>query len=550
MGKLNLPILLLILLLIPTFWRMLQPGIFSMHDFHIFRLYEYDKCLDDWQIPCRWAPDSAFEYGQPMFNFYTQLPYIFGEAFRFLGLSVLDSIKALFLTSLVLSALSMFLLSKQLWGNNLAALISALVYTYAPYRAVDVWVRGALPEALAFIFFPLITYLFNDYILKRKLSSLLLFALSFTGLILTHNLSVLMYIIFLSLWGIYFLTKYQTWSLVPKFILAGVLIFGLVAFYVLPVALESKLISIEKTRGGYYDFNNHFVSLRQLLVSRYWGYGASLWGEDDRLSLSVGHIQWILPLLILGLLVFKKERLVLSQFLILLGLGWLALWLTHNKSVFVWNNLPGISYIQFPWRFLGSAVFAFALACGALVVVKMGNFIKIILASLIIASLLALNTGFFFEDLWFKINDQQFFSGANYKVQVSSAIYDFWPIYGKKVPEDFAPKGPIFLEGTGSGMLIEKRSNRASYQIDVATTSSKLQIPIVYFPGWQAKDNGQKLEIAPSGDFGLITFTLSLGDHTVNLVFGNTPIRTVGNFISVMSFLILTGLFVLKRTNR
>ncbi len=518
----------------------MRPGIFSMHDFHVFRLFEYDKCVSDLQLPCRWAPDGAFEYGQPLFNFYTQTPYIFGEFFRLIGFSVLDSTKIVFAMSLIISALFMFVLSKQLWKNNLAAIASALVYTYAPYRAVDVWVRGALPEALAFVFFPLIIYFFNDFVLRKSTKSLILFSVSFAGLILTHNLSALMFAPFLAVWGGYFLTKEKAWRLISKFALAGILIFGLTAFYILPVIFESQFITLGKTAGGYYDFHNHFVSLKQLLISRYWGYGASVWGDDDRMSLAIGLVQWILPTLILIYLILKRILTKNLSFLILFLLGWLMLFLAHQKSVFLWEIIPGFKFIQFPWRFLSPAVFIFSLSLGA-IFISINKRIQLILVSVVISLAILLNTNYFKEDIWQDFNDQSFFSGNNYQIQISSALSDFWPIYGNSVPSSKAFQNPVIIQGSGSAKLVEKKSNNVSYYMDIKSAKAEIQMPIVYFPGWEARSLKGSVKIYPSGDLGLITANVSPMDQELKLVFKDTNIRMIGNIISLLGIVVILG---------
>lgn len=537
-------LLLLAVLLLPTYWRMLRPGIFSMHDFHVFRLYEYDKCIQDLIFPCRWSPDASLGYGQPVFNFYAQSPYIFGEIFRLLGLSVLDSIKALFIASLTLSSVTMFFLSRQLWKNNYAALISGLIYTIAPYRAVDVYVRGALPEALAFVFFPLITYFFNDFVLTKKLRSLLWFVLSFSLLVTTHNLSALMFSLFLSIWGLYFIWLNKAWKVIPQILLSGVLIGALVAYYVVPVATESKLISIGKTTEGYYDFRLHYVTLDQLFLSRFWGYGASFWGEKDDLNLSVGQVQWVVPILAaLGLLVFKKFR-VHFQFYILLGLGLFFLFLTHGKSDPIWGLVTPLSFIQFPWRFLGSAVFVLALAGGVIALLVKKPLYEISLVIFVCAALIALNTSFFFEDLWFNINDSQQFSGLRYREQASSAIHDFWPLTAKETPTDFAPVDPWVDQGSGSGRLVEKKSHQAIYDFQINSEIAVARFPIVYFPGWEVTSDSRKLDVYPTSELGLISTTLTPQDSKIVVKFANTLVRTIGNSISTIGFMIWLGLFI------
>lgn len=547
-NKTAVILVILLILIIPTFWRMAKPGIFSMHDFHDFRLYEFHKCIQDLQIPCRWSPDAALEYGQPLFNFYGQLPFVYGEVFHLLGFSILDSLKITFASSFIFSAVAMFFLGKQLWRSNLAAFLSALVYTYAPYRAVDVWVRGALPEAASFIFFPLIIYFFNDFILHKKNSSIILFTVTFSGLILTHNLSALMFTPFLLAWGVYFLTKEKAWELLPKFIPAGFLIFGLSAFYVLPIIAESKFITLTQTTSGYYDFRNHYASLNQLLISRFWGYGASFWGPNDDLSLSVGHLQWILPLIVGLLILFQKLTKKYFIFFILTGLGWFYLFLTHNKSILVWEIFPPLQFVQFPWRFLGSAEFTFAIAAGVLIVLLKKEIFRILLVSLVTSLLLTLNLNFFFEDLWYKMSDKEYFSGAKYEHLTTSAIKDFYPIFGKTYPTHLAPPNPTTLQGVGVTKLIEKKSHAASYFLDIRSPQAEIQIPIVYFPGWEAYSYKGKVDIYPSGDLGLITAKVTAMDQELKLIFKDTPIRVVGNTISLVSFAILFGwLFILLK---
>lgn len=270
---------LLMVVALPSFYRMLRPGIYSTQDFHYFRLVEYGKCVRDLQIPCRWAPDAGFGYGEPIFNFYTQLPYALGEVFHLASFSEIDSFKILFILSLIGSAYTMFLLSKKLWKGTLPALISSAFYVYAPYRALDVWVRGALPEALSFVLFPLILLKIDDFIEKEKISDLLWFCLSLTLLVLTHNLSLVLFSPVLIIWIIYKIYLSKKWRLVTK-ILASFVLSGLLsAFYILPVIFESKFITLGTTTQGYFDFRGHFATLYQILFSVFGDMGGRFLGQ-------------------------------------------------------------------------------------------------------------------------------------------------------------------------------------------------------------------------------------------------------------------------------
>ncbi len=148
---------LLLLVALSLFsWRyLLKPGYFSMHDdMQIMRIFELDKCVKDGQLPCRWVPDLGYSYGYPLFNYYPPLPYYLGEVFHLLGFSFIDSVKILFGLGFILSGIFMFFLAREFWGEW-GGFLSAIFYIYAPYHAVDVYVRGAMVKHSALVWFPL-----------------------------------------------------------------------------------------------------------------------------------------------------------------------------------------------------------------------------------------------------------------------------------------------------------------------------------------------------------------------------------------------------------
>ena len=69
---------ILVLISLPTFIDLLKPGILNVHDpVHYLRLYGFDQCLKDLQIPCRWVSDSGFGWvGGVLFLIYRARPLI------------------------------------------------------------------------------------------------------------------------------------------------------------------------------------------------------------------------------------------------------------------------------------------------------------------------------------------------------------------------------------------------------------------------------------------------------------------------------------------
>lgn len=544
---------MLVILVVPTFWRMLRSGIYTIQDPHFFRLVEFDKCIKDFQIPCRWSADAGLGYGEPLFNFYGQLPYAVGEVFHLVGFSYIDSLKTIFIISLVGSAIAMYFFSRYLWGSSWAGFLSAIIYTYAPYRAVDVWVRGALPEALAFVIFPLIMWRVDVFIDKGKIRDLLWSSLLIALLILIHNLSLLLFAPVLGIWIIFKLFLTKQWRRILQFILIFLLAGGLAAFYILPVLFEVRYVNLESTIKGYFDFRGHFTNVNQLLLSRFWGYGASVFGPEDDLSLAVGYVQWILPIILLFFPLLRKKIWQYKYLYILVALGWFSLFLTHNKSTFIWQNIGPMAYFQFPWRFLTMAVFCFALAGGALALFLNQNtsqqalgmngsrnklvpkgilrslFVQQqqIITLLIVSLAIFLNYSFFKEDIWLSVNDSNLTKGQEWENQMRMSIGDYWPKFGS-VPATVAFQSSEEID------LMEKRSNVAQFKLK---SDGKIEFPITYFPGWIGWADGKKIEVYP-GENGLVSSSIPNKTSSVTLRFQNTPIRTVGNYLSIVSIIV------------
>ena len=196
--KYNLLLLIPILFALLASHRLWRPGYFSMQDdIHVFRLSQFHQCVLDRQIPCRLIPDGGLGYTYPLFNFYSPLPYAVTEFFHLTGFSLIDSLKVSFIIPFFIGSVGMYLLSSSFFGP-VGGLVSSVLYTFAPYHAVDAFVRGALAEHWAINLLPLVLY--SLYLKKSNL-----FILSLTALLLNHNLTL-----------VYFLPALIVFSLIHK----------------------------------------------------------------------------------------------------------------------------------------------------------------------------------------------------------------------------------------------------------------------------------------------------------------------------------------------
>ncbi|CAN5304671.1 6-pyruvoyl-tetrahydropterin synthase-related protein [soil metagenome] len=552
--KKYLPLILVIVFGILAGKGLVGSGYFNMHDdLQMMRQLEMEKCILTLQIPCRWVPDMGFGFGFPLFNFYPPLPYLFGEIFRLFGIAFVDTVKLTFISAFVASGISMYYLSKEFFGKW-GGVISAIFYMWAPYHSVDIYVRGAMNESWGVVFFPVILLLSYRLITqqKSKTKNIIFLALGWVGLLLSHNLMAMIFAPVFAGWCIIWLLKSKNLKNILNLIISGVLSLGLVSFFTLPVLIEQKFVQTSTLIVGYYDFSAHFATIKQLLFSRFWGYGPSVWTDHDGLSFQVGYLHWILPAVIFGVTAFwfwKKRKLENWMIIILYFfiVGWLSVFMIHNKSTFIWLNINTLRYVQFPWRFLTLVILAFSFMMGGLVMIIPKKMYWIIFA--IVGGLLIMNWNYFLPQSGHlgPLTDNQKFTGAAWEQQQSAGIYDYLPNTVKMVPNSSMKNFVEVLDGSANVTNINLGTNKNSFDIDVIN-NVRVRLGLFQFPDWRVYVDGKIVNtfIPDTEQLGRIYFLIPNGKHHVSVELHNTPIRNIGNIISVVSWIGLGGYLMLQ----
>lgn len=531
--------LVLILLSLPTLLPFFSGKFFYTQD-HIFvaRLHQMSAALMSGQFPVRWAPD--LRYGEPLFNFYAPLPYYFGVPIS-LVFNFIQTAKILFILASIFSAFTMYLFCRKLFSKE-GALLATALYTYAPYRAVDIYVRGALSEAWAFVFFPLIFY--SSLLLSERFNwkRILFLAISLSGLFLTHNVTAIMLLPFLLFFWLYLILKTKNWKIIFSFIISTVFSLGLSAFFLLPALFERQFIQTKYLLVGYFNFRAHFVAYKQLF-STFWGYGSSLWGPDDGLSFQIGIVHWI----VLGIAILtgyflrkNKKTLIFLTFLVLSFV--FSIFLQHNKSAFIWEAIPLMAFIQFPWRFLAISVFIVSVS-GGLVADYFKDRFKVVYIILILMDVL-FNFSYFRPK---EYKDESFFdkfTNIERMQKGEDLTKDYLPIWvlsteGERFNAPRAEKGEIKVSD------LTTSSTKLNFSVQVFS-DSLIEVPINYFPGWEVKVNNRIYPQNAPVENGLIRFELSEGNYKIDIDFKDTLIRKAGNIVT-MSFILIGAILFLRQ---
>lgn len=518
-------------------WPIFLPGYFSHHDdLQVMRIFEMRKCMGDLQIPCRWVPDMGFGNGYPLFNYYNVFPYYIGAIGSYF-LGFIGSAKLLFFITLSLAGVSMYLLARELFGAY-PALLAAALYMFAPYRALDIYVRGAVAESFSIAIIPLIFYFARKLIKEDLLRFRIGLALSFAAFLTSHNIMTLIFspVIFIILLIWFWKREFTVVKSLTLYLLLG---FGLAAFFVIPAFLERNLVQIDNLVRFDLDFRGHFVTLYQLFLDRSWGYGASSPGIGNTISFQIGwpHYFLVIASLFSLLIMKRKEGRRLILYVALLVIFIVALFMTHVRSAFIWEKIGILRFTQFPWRFLAVAVFSSSLLGGFFVYNLKAPLGKAVTVALIIITIV-LNWSYFKPYQFIpNLTDKEKLSGQMWEIQQKAAILDYLPIHSLE-PLEPAPNKPIIVQGNVDIKNFENKSNRWKFEANVSD-SSVVEIPVFDFPNWQVFVNGNKVEHSNKNYLGRISFTLSPGNYLVSGKFENTLIRTISNIISLISILII-----------
>jgi hypothetical protein len=473
------------------------------------------------------------------------------------------AVKYTALFQIILSAFAMYLLASSLFGP-LGGLISGLFYTYAPYHAVDIYVRGAMDEAWAAVFFPLILYFAKKLIDKPKIGYLVGLSLSYTGLLLSHNPMVLIFTPVVVVWSLYWIFSLKLkkisklFPILLRLSLSALLSLGLAAFFTLPVLFESKLVQINTMFTNYYTYSIHFATTYQLFISNFWGDGPSVWGPNDGLSFAIGYLHWIIPTIFLIFLIikfFRKHQLSKLELCVagLTLMAYFSAFMSQERSTFIWKLIPILQDLQFPWRFLNTTNFLFSLAAGFLPLVifsqKINKKISYAILAVVIVILIAINVGHFTPITSGPITDSQKFSGRAWVNQVTGGIYDYLPKTAKIAPQ--RPANDYIDEIIPADVTYNLSGQKKGTDWQFFNLSLK-QPATVYlselaFPDFVVYDNQQKINYQIEPTNGRISLNLAAGGHQIYLKLQNTPIRTVSNFLSLISVLIVIYLLLPKK---
>lgn len=552
-----------------------------------FRMVELHRCISEGVFFPRWFPDYALGFGLPQLVFFPPLSLYLAEFFRLIGCNLFRAIQLAFAGGILSAAIGMYLLGSAVWGRW-AGIVSAAAYIYAPYHIFNLYVRGDLHEFLALSFMPYVLWAVYRFEQQDRLRYLLAGILSYSGLILTHNLSAVLFTPALFVFCLFMVRSTEN-----RLIFLGKVIVVIMTSYLLtlffwgPALIEKNYVKIDVLEQGFGNFRDHFITFPQFF-STYWGYGVSARGANDTVGFQIGNAALMLAAIFI-IAVFPrlwwntKQR---SVSIFCLAVLPVSIFMMTRYSTFLWDSLPLIKYFQFPYRFLALASLSSALLAGGAVLalprriplVRQGGSL-LIMAFILFFSIDYCNVADYYD-----FQPDIFTPNLVRRAENTVATGEYIPRWVPRFPPQkdigfqiqFIPEGgfsrdemedrlaerikrdkkmkltdetqhqlgkvkitPGTIQIVDGRCSIQSQSfgcNRIS-AVAYALEPAVLRIGTFFFPGWKGTVNGQKVELNPENGTGLVMLAIGEGSQKIELHFGGSVIRSTCGIISIVTLL-------------
>lgn len=518
------------LIQIPLILPFFHTGFFPSHDnVQVVRIFEMFQSLKYGGFPPRWQSGLLYGHGYPLYVFYSPFIYYLGSLFVFLGFNFLIATKIVFILSFLIGAIGMYFLLKMLFKNSLISFFGVILYSLAPYRATDVYVRGSLAEFFAFSLFPLIIFVNLKILIHKDKRFLPVLTLLLTILLTSHNISAFILAFFLVVLNLFFLiTKFDK-KIFKSLFFSVFLSIGLSAFYLLPVIVEQKYVSLSKF--SQYPYQIFFLSLQQIW-SMPWGFGG--FTEINPMSLQLGKVLIILfvTTTIINQLIKTKLKYFLNFLITILVF---TTFLETKYSLLIWQEIKILHYFQFPWRLhtLSTTIISILATASIFILSKRFKTKKLQILLIIFFSYIVLKENYsYFRPQ--KYTDDPAVS------ETTTWDDEYMPIWVATKPKEYSGNKIISLNNEDKNIFKNILWGYYTKSFEIETNQpSYIQIAHVYYPGWNAYVDGQKTEIYYNNPHGFMEINSDKGNHQIVFKFEKTQWRYLSEVISLVSLLVL-----------
>jgi len=536
-----LSLLASVALLAPFFWL----GCASGHDFE-FHVASWLDVAYQWKhgvIYPHWTSWTNYGFGEPRYVFYPPLSWMLGAALTVL-LPVSWVPAAFILFTQTLAGMSAFVLLRRFTATRPACL-GAAFYVANPYALLVSYIRSDFAEQLACAFFPL--FLLAALRLagflpaeKTKLSAVPPFAFAFAaiwlcnapaGVIVSYSMGLLF------AWAAF---SQKSWRIAARGAAGLALGLGLTGFYLLPAAYEQRWVNIGQALSSGLLPADNFLFTRISDVEHTWFNYISSYCA--------------LFLILLAAVTTLASRRISSRetsnknlWRTLLLLAAAASFLMLRLTLPLWNLLPKLRFVQFPWRWMSLLAVVACCFFAAAIERRRGWlwFCLFVLLAVPLGVFLARNTWWDPDEMptqMAAIDSGTGFEGVDEYDPLGDDHLDL----PKHAPlAAILPASTEDAEAPAPAAKIEEESwQPQDYRLRVESPApARVALRLLNYPAWQVSVNGHTITPQRPDEVNQMIVPVTAGASEIEVRFARTPDRTAGLALSAVSSLFVIGLW-------
>lgn len=522
--------------------------------FHLNRIEGIVTELKAGHFPVKMESRWMEGYGYPVSIYYGDLFLYIPAMLRLMGIGVVGAYKFYIVLITFVTALFTYICIKKIVGRIDIALICSLIYTASSYRIVNVFIRGAVGEYSAMMFFPLIAlamYIIyksdKDIPVRKQFVNATLLMIGVTGLVNTHMLSTEIVGIILIVFCIINFKKTFTKSVLITYVIAGVEIVIVNLFYIVPFVdyFISENVSINNVVGNARHIQESGLNLWEYFAFFKMPFANIEVAGDDRLLVTPGIV--CILILLAGIIFWimgktdREMKIEIVSVIILLFI---------TSCYFPWdfiaeNTKVGdfLAQVQFPWRYMSIVVMILTIL-GARILERIDSK-KLLSAVYIVAACLILVSMIWFTYEYNKYGELKEYENSE---DVNSSDMGFMEyLRSGTVREDFLHK-PMAGEGIEVKEISHNGTDR-TYEVKAVGKDGTVTLPVVNYKGYQLESDDGRIDIY-DGENNLIAFDLKKGfSGKIKQSFVQPKLWVIAEIISLLGLLFIITILILNKKN-
>lgn len=525
--------------------------------FHLNRIEGIAVELEAGHFPVKMQSFWMDGYGYPVSVYYGDLLLYFPAMLRILGVGVVSAYKIFVLLINFATVAVTLLCFSRMFDKMKIAMLCTVIYGAASYRLENVYVRAAVGEYCAQIFFPVIIYAFYRIYKspkgignKERFINALLLAVGVTGLINTHILSLEMTGLIALVTVLILFKKTFTKDVLLTYLYSLLSIITVNLFFIVPFVdyFFTQDVNINRTVNSTKLIQESGLKWREIFDFFKYPF-ANGDGADGRLLVTAG-MACIIVIILAGIIIVMKK----CTREIILFTVWSIVLLLIATCYFPWDELASstrvgefFAQIQFPWRYVGMVVALTSVLAGWVLERLSKLWIRRGVYILLCASCLV-------TVIWFSYEYAAYGDFKYYETRDELDTYDMGYIeYLRTDTSRESFTGRIEVEGTADVTLQDRNGADRDYYVSqpsnddtFSISSSKITLPIANYKGYEIiDDKGNSIDIT-DGDNNLISFDID-NDYFGGLYlrFNQPVLWVIAEVISLIGVVILIVLYVL-----